>query len=841
MNIVMEGNVSMSSTDADPSERPTAEPASVHSPGVRNGLTAYTSVYSHQTTNGSLFAGLDVQSYVEHTCEQLVGQLGVFNVWLVLLGGDKVTSAASSFPRGFQPLRDRLVDGFCPNCMRKVLDRDEVALVLDPRSECGDCPLANSYHGRVGMAVRIAEQDRVLGVLCASIPDVLVEDAELRAQVQQVARDIARELTLFEQREELIKSDELVHSIFRVAPVGIGLLCKDVIREANETLGFISGYAREELIGMPIDCLFYSDEDVARMKKWLEVSIDRASGASTEMCWKNRAGLPVDVRISVTPLDLSLPSRGITFSVLDISKEKERENQLREGRRLLASLMDSLPGMAYRCKLDADWTMEFVSKGCLELTGYEPSALLGNRVVSFAAIIHPDDRERVHQEISATPVAQPFTLEYRIHRASGEERWVWERGKIIAGSASEEGMVEGFIIDVTERKRLDEHIIQLKKAESLGVMAGGVAHDFNNILAVIMGNCEMAIDTVGDRPEVRSSLNQIMAAGEKAATLCRKLLYFCGSNRVVESCVDINRMIQEVLPLLRSMIAPDVQFNVEAGEDLPPIKADPGEVRQVLMQLIINSAESYEGKPGMVDVASGSSYLDGKRLPHQVNGDTAIAGWCAWIRVTDSGCGMDDKVRARMFDPFFSTKFTGRGMGLAAVQGIVASLKGRITVTSKPGRGTSITAYFPVSDTAVILGFGTPVKTVPASGAPRAQTVLVVDDDPILLSLTRTMLERENIRVLTAVDGMEACERFQRHRNEIDLVLMDLTMPRLDGVGAAQRMLKERNDLRIVFTTGYSEDDITCRIDPALIAGILLKPYTRDDLLRYVNQTHPSI
>jgi PAS domain S-box-containing protein len=821
------------------SEGSSIEPDPVHLHAMRNGMPNYTATFSSRATHGPVSVGRDLQSLIDHTCEQLVGQLGVFNIWLVLRNGEKISSMASSFPRGFQPLHDRLRDGFCPNCLSKALAQEEVVLVAHPPSECGDCPLANSYHGRVGMAVRIAQEGRVFGVFCASIPDVLVDDAELRRQVKQAACDVARELTLFDQREEMIKSDELVHSIFRVAPVGIGLLRGDVICEANETLGTISGYAREELVGMPFEQLFYSTEDVARMKKWLEVAMDRSSGAATEICWKNRAGLPVDVRISVTPLDLSDPSRGVTFSVLDVSKEKERENQVREGRRLLASLMDSLPGMAYRCKLDTDWTMEFVSKGCLELTGYEPNALLGNRDLSFASLIHPDDRERVQLEISGTPVAQPFTLEYRINRASGEERWVWERGKKISGSSSEAEMVEGFIIDVTERKRLDEHIIQLKKAESLGVMAGGVAHDFNNILAIIMGNSEMAIDAAGDRPDVRSCLNQIMAAGEKAATLCRKLLYFCGSNRVVESCVDINRMIQEVLPLLRSMIAPDVRFNVESGEDLPPIKADPTEVRQVLMQLIINSAESYGGKPGVVEVASGSAYLDGKRLPHHAAGESSISGWCAWIKVSDRGCGMDDNVRARMFDPFFSTKFTGRGMGLAAVQGIIASLNGCITVASKPGRGTSITAYFPVTDAAARVGFGAPVKPVTVSSAPPAQTVLVVDDDPTLLSLTRTMLERENIRVVSAVDGLDACERFLRHRDEIDLVLMDLTMPRLDGIGAAQRMLAERKDLRIVFTTGYSEDDITRRIDPALIEGILLKPYTRDDLLRYVNRPRP--
>lgn len=817
--------------------RPVQASTWLHSPSlhsVKAGLPTYASTLSLPNGASSFLPARDLQSFIEHVCELLVSQLGVYNVWIALMDGMQVTVVASSFRHGFEPLRERLLRGFCPHCMQEVINHDHIELMADPHRECGACPLADTYHGRAGMAVRITEDGRMLGVLCVSVPDVLIDDDMLHKQVTQAAKDVARELVIIEEREALIKSEELVHSIFRAAPVGIGLLRGGVIREVNETLCLMTGYQRAELIGMSFDRLFASDEDVGRMNECLEKILILPVGVSTETRWRCKSGAHIMVRVGVTPLDLSDPEKGITFSTLDITREKENEFQLQEGRRLLASLMDSLPGMAFRCKLDEQWTMVFVSNGCKELTGYDAGDLLGNRRISYAEIIYPDDRLRVFQEISKVRDHEAYTLEYRICLVNGDVRWVWERGKVVADAESSDKMVEGFIIDITDRKNLDDHIIQLKKNESLSVMAGGVAHDFNNILASIIGNSELALVSMGDNREARVCLKHIIESGEKAASLCRKLLYFCGRTRMAEQSISVNHLVLEIASLLQETLSPEVQLDIRVGENVPPILADIAEIRQILIQLLLNAAESYGGEPGVIRVATGSEYLNGKPLPHLIAMEDVPAGLCCWLQVSDHGVGMDDQVQARMFDPFFSTKFTGRGMGLAAVQGIVTSLHGCITVVSAPGKGTSVTVYFPVSDAPAKRGAATPAPPVEPTDRREVKTVLVVDDDVILRNLTSAMLEHAGVRVITAVDGLDGCEVYRQRYRDIDLVLMDLTMPRMDGVEAALQMRSINPKARIVFATGYSEEDVTSRIEASAIEGVLVKPYTREDVLRFI-------
>jgi len=829
--------------DQTTNHRPVQASTWLHSPSlhsVKAGLPTYASTLSSPNGNATFLPARDVQSFIEHVCELLVGQLGVYNVWIALLDGMQVTVVASSFRHGFEPLRERLLRGFCPHCMQKVLNHDAIEILVDPHSECGACPLTDAYHGRAGMAVRITEEGRILGVLCVSVPDLLIEDVMLRTQVAQAAKDIARELIVIEERDALIKSEELVHSIFRAAPVGIGLVLGGTIREANETLCLMTGYQRSELIGMSFSQLFSTEDDVEQMTECLKKIMNGSADVSMETGWRCKSGTHIMVRVGVTSLDLSDPGNGITFSALDITREKENEIQLREGRRLLASLMDSLPGMAFRCKLDKQWTMVFVSNGCKELTGYDAEDLLGNRRISYAEIIHPDDQLRVFQEISKTPDHEAYTVEYRICLANGDVRWVWERGKVISDTNSTDIMLEGFIIDITDRKNLNEHIIQLKKNESLSVMAGGVAHDFNNILASIIGNGEMALDTIGNNREASECLKQILEAGEKAASLCRKLLYYCGSNRMVEQSINLNQVVVEIATLLNRTLSSDVQLDVKVGEDTPSIKADVMEIRQVLIQLLLNAAEAYGGLPGVIRVATGSEILHGKPLPHQVATENVPTGLCCWLEVTDHGIGMDSRIQALMFDPFFSTKFTGRGMGLAAVQGIVTSLQGCITVVSAPGKGTTMKVYFPATNVPSSRTVDASKPPVEKSVPHAIQTVLVVEDDVNLQKLTRKMLEHEGIHVLTADDGVAGCEVYRQRHHDVDLVLMDLTMPRMDGVEAALQMRSVNPHVRIVFTTGCNEDDVISRIDASIIEGVLLKPYTRDALLHYIQSVKPK-
>ncbi|HMO51132.1 MAG TPA: response regulator [Kiritimatiellia bacterium] len=510
------------------------------------------------------------------------------------------------------------------------------------------------------------------------------------------------------------------------------------------------------------------------------------------------------------------------------TERKKIERELRESRRQLATLMDSLPGMAYRCRVDATWTMAFVSEGCRMLTGYAPEDLIENRRIAYADLIHPDDRALVVRGVNGAVAArEPFTLEYRIVNASGEERWVWERGRSVEVSENEQWL-KGFITDVTERRVMEERIVRLQKHESLAVMAGGVAHDFNNILTAILGNAEMALGEAPPGNEIVACLRQIIASSQQAAELCHQLLYFCGRSMPEATAIDVNRVVESMQPLLDSLTAKQIRLVLKLEPDLPEFVADPADVRHVLLQLVVNAAESYRGSEGTVMVSSGVEFCEGQRSRKLMIPDAPPSGWQVTLTVTDQGCGMDAATRSRMFDPFFSTKFTGRGMGLASVQGIVEGLGGNLMITSSPGKGTSIKVFFPVAPE----GTGT---RHPQAGMPNeslARKVLLAEDDPALCELTATMLTRLGCSVLTAPNGYEAVRVYQQHGPDIDMVFMDVTMPDMDGVEAFRVLRQINPDIRVVMTTGYSMEYVAERVDTNTLVGILIKPFSLGEVKR---------
>jgi CheY-like chemotaxis protein len=331
----------------------------------------------------------------------------------------------------------------------------------------------------------------------------------------------------------------------------------------------------------------------------------------------------------------------------------------------------------------------------------------------------------------------------------------------------------------------------------------------------------------------REYLDKIRQAAQRAAELTNQILAYSGKGQFVVEPIELNRLVAEMVHLLETAISKKAALRVEPGIELSAIEADASQVRQVVMNLITNASEALGDAPGTIRVRTRMIEVDGEYLEQCYPNPDLAPGRYVCLEVHDTGAGMDEATRRKIFDPFFTTKFTGRGLGLAAVLGITRGHRGAIRVDSQAGRGTTVTVLFPPSDMRLAHTAVEPIRPLwSADGA----TILVVDDDETVREVSRAMLEEAGFRVLTSADGLQAVDTLRRHGEEIALALLDLTMPRLDGEEALRRMREIRPDLRVVLSSGYSEQDAVGRFGDVELLGFVQKPYSCSTLLEVVRR-----
>lgn len=389
--------------------------------------------------------------------------------------------------------------------------------------------------------------------------------------------------------------------------------------------------------------------------------------------------------------------------------------------------------------------------------------------------------------------------------------------------------------EITEKRLSAERLRQTAKLESLGVLAGGIAHDFNNLLTGILGNASLlAADLPADSP-AQEMIKGVSNAGERAADLTRQLLAYAGKGRFVVQPLDLTPMVKEITQLLDVSILGGINLNYDLRPDLPQVEADRGQMQQVIMNLVINAAEAVgEGQKGTVTVATGVCDLDGGSSVESGIGEVP-AGRYVLLEVSDTGCGMDEDTKARIFDPFFTTKFMGRGLGLSAVLGIVRGHKGVLRVTSSPGQGCTFQMLLPALAGAAEAR--EPVKEIPKLMA--HGTVLVVDDEAIVRQLGTAVLKHFGYEVLLAENGLEAVHVFQSDPDRIDVVLLDMTMPKMSGEETLREILKLKPKARVILSSGYNEVEANRRFAGLTFAGFIQKPYTAAQLGEKIKSVLP--
>jgi len=389
--------------------------------------------------------------------------------------------------------------------------------------------------------------------------------------------------------------------------------------------------------------------------------------------------------------------------------------------------------------------------------------------------------------------------------------------------------------DEEERRELEARVQHAQKLESLGVLAGGIAHDFNNLLVGILGNADLAmLETDADSP-VRESLEAIKAAGIRAADLTNQMLAYSGRGRFLIEPTDLNRLVERMGELLHASIPKKVRLELDLAKGLPAIEADPAQLRQVAMNLITNAAEAIGDDEGAVTVRTGRTYLHPGRIDGAHPTEELPGGDYVFLEVADTGCGMDDDARHRMFEPFFSTKFAGRGLGLAAVEGIVRGHSGAITVDSRVGKGTTVRVILPCPRKPPVVK-REPEGPEPVEAWRATGTVLVADDQPEVLATAERILQHAGLTVLSASDGREGVRLFEQRADEISLVLLDATMPGLSGEEAVDEIAHIRPDVPVLICSGYAAEDVTRRFAGKPVAGFLSKPFEMAQLIREVRK-----
>jgi PAS domain S-box-containing protein len=373
-----------------------------------------------------------------------------------------------------------------------------------------------------------------------------------------------------------------------------------------------------------------------------------------------------------------------------------------------------------------------------------------------------------------------------------------------------------------EKQQMEKKMLHAQKLESLGILAGGIAHDFNNILMAVTGHAELALLRLSTESPAVHNLHQIQIATKKAADIACQMLAYSGKGRFVLEILDLNRVVKEMTHMLEGAISRKAQMLFNLSPNLPAVETDATQLRQVIMNLIINASEALGEKSGAITISTGVVNCDRDCLHESWVDDGLSEGLYVYFEVTDTGCGMDKETLNRIYDPFFSTKFTGRGLGMAAAQGIVRGHKGMIQIDSEVGQGTSFRVLLPKATGPAALCDDAESESVWLGSG----QILLVDDEAMVLAVGKTMLEELGFEVLTASNGREAVALFKEHSDTIGQVVMDLTMPHMGGEEAFHEMRQLDPGVKVIIASGYNEQEITPLFAGKGLSGFIQKPYS---------------
>ncbi len=676
-----------------------------------------------------------------------------------------------------------------------------------------------------------------LGLVILALGGVIVWNRVLRRKVKERTSQLQQELVQRKLAEEALRNREAHYrSIFANSLIGVTVTDKDCIfTDANDAFCKMLEYSREELIGkMSISDVSHPD-DVAKsmimINKLIKHEIDHYA---LEKRYLSKTGNILPTLVYVRGhYNLEGEYEGTTASNLDITEQKVTEELLRENEEKYRTLFNNSEIAMFRSRLDGSETLEANQK-FLDIVGKTREEIRGNpSTILWADLI---EREEMVKRLISEGSVSDFEFKL-VNRQKGARNCITSLRLY-----REQGILEGSVVDITERKKDEEEreklqaqLIQSQKMESVGQLAGGVAHDFNNMLGVILGHTEMAMDQVDPTDKLYADLVEIRKAAQRSAETTRQLLTFARKQAIAPKTIDLNETVEGLLKMLRRLIGENIDLIWNPGSGLWAVKADPTQASQILTNLCVNARDAIPNI-GEITVETGNSMLDDNYCSAHPG---SVTGEYVRMSVRDTGTGIEDQTLTHIFEPFFTTKGVGKGtgLGLAMVYGAMKQNNGFVDVSSEPGQGSAFTVYFPrhVEINAVTLDERSKERAVPPDQT-GYETILLVEDEPKVLEMTKTMLQRLGYTVLATGTPGEAIRLAREYSNQIHLLITDVIMPGMNGRSLAEQLLVGQNGMKCLFISGYTSDIIANQ--GILDTGVyfIQKPFSKNELATKVRE-----
>jgi two-component system, cell cycle sensor histidine kinase and response regulator CckA len=524
------------------------------------------------------------------------------------------------------------------------------------------------------------------------------------------------------------------------------------------------------------------------------------------------------------------PTRALGVNI-DITRQKQVEQALRDNEKHFREMAATAPVMIFAS--GADRLATFFNKNWLDFTGRTLEQELG---YGWAKGIHPEDSPRILTAISESFDRRSYCqLEYRLRRADGEYRWVLCNG---VPRFEPDGSFAGYLgglTDITDLKRSHEAALARQKLESIGVLASGIAHDFNNLLGAILADAELLQTELASNSAAREGVDRIKLITTRASQIVRQLMAYAGQDDAALEPVDLSTMVAELADLMKVSISKRTVLQLDLPEGLPALRANAAQLRQVLLNLIVNASEALGDREGTVSVTVSLVRLGPDFAPDLTAGDYIR------VEVGDTGYGISPDVQTRIFDPFFTTKGAGRGLGLAAVQGIVRGHGGAVRLVSAPGQGSCFEILLPCCSSQPGPQ-GDATAASPASEVAReSATILMVEDEPALRYPVAKILRNRGFQVIEAADGRAAVDLFQGREAEIDVVLLDMSLPVLSGWEVLCELRQTHPAVRVVLTSAHGEESVMESIEGGRPWAFIRKPYSAKDLAELLWKASRSV
>jgi len=646
------------------------------------------------------------------------------------------------------------------------------------------------------------------------------------------------------------------HTLFGRAPIGIALVATRHRRivEANEAYAAIIGRTLEATRGLDWADITHPDdlaESLSNSERWL-AERQRESDQVVKR-YIRPDGSVVIVSLKSADLTSDDDTEPMHLSMIeDITERTLAAERLADSERRYKLLADHAGDVVL---LVRDGTIEWVTPSITAMLGYEPERLFGTPTLD---IIHPDEAQTVLENRARLNAGQQVRVRARFRHTDG--RWIWieytsrpllrddgtPEGSAVSTMWNIEAEVEAraaLAAAEAERRELEASVQRATRLESLGVLAGGVAHDFNNILVGILGNTELALSQLPPDSPARALLHNVATNAVRASDLTRQLLDYAGHRPFDHrGPVDPLRVIRETLELVAPLLPRGAFVEVDLPDQLPALGCDRGQLQQVVMNLVINAADALESRPGRVRVRASVRHLDRPEAIKLAPSDPPEPGDFVEITVSDDGVGMDESVASRVFEPFFSTKADGRGLGMSAVYGIARASGGSVDVESAPGRGTTVRVLMPT----VPGELGTTIvdtsrpPSVEADADPPSRidatsvTVLLIDDDDDVRQVCELMLKMSGMRVVSCGSGAAGIEHITENPSRFDVVLLDMSMPEMGGEAVLRALRSIEPDLPAVLMSGFSAVNLHSVLSDLAVQGFVQKPFRPDQVVAAV-------